>query len=113
MWFVYIIKCKDQTLYTGITTDTKRRTEEHNISPKGSKYTRLRRPVFLVYEKRCKDRSSASKEECRIKNLTRIEKLELIRNFELKLKKTKPKAGLKIRAEVKTKKKFSSQIIQN
>ena len=78
MWFVYIVKCRDGSLYTGITTNISRRIEEHNSSKLGSKYTRLRRPVKLVYQKRKKNKSYAAKEECRIKKLSRDEKLKLI-----------------------------------
>ena len=80
MYYLYILKCADKTLYTGITVDLKRRTAEHNNSKLGAKYTRARRPVKLVYSKRFRNRSSASKEESRIKNLSREEKLELIKN---------------------------------
>jgi putative endonuclease len=78
MYYLYILKCSDGTLYTGITSDLKRRVEEHNSSPKGAKYTRARRPVELVYSKRFRDRSSASKAEARLKGLPRDEKLKLI-----------------------------------
>ncbi|MDQ7043743.1 MAG: GIY-YIG nuclease family protein [Sulfurimonas sp.] len=77
-YFVYILKCVDNTLYTGITTDLKRRLYEHNNLDKGAKYTKLRRPVELVYSEESEDRSSASKREYVIKKLTRKEKLELI-----------------------------------
>jgi len=77
-YFIYILKCSDETLYTGITTDIKRRVDEHNNSVKGAKYTKLRRPVKLVYSEESEDRSSASKREYAIKKLTRKEKLELI-----------------------------------
>lgn len=79
MYYVYILKCADKTLYTGITTNTGRRRGEHNLSKLGSKYTRSRRPVELVYSKKFRDRSTASKEEARIKKLTRTEKLKLIK----------------------------------
>ena len=72
--WVYIIKCSDSTLYTGITTNLKRRLEEHNHSPLGAKYTHGRRPVKLVYSKKFKNKSLASKEEARIKKLSRKEK---------------------------------------
>ncbi|MBT3727444.1 GIY-YIG nuclease family protein [bacterium] len=78
MWFVYVLKCFDNTLYTGITTDTKRRVLEHNTSLKAAKYTRIRRPVELVYAKEFKNRSEASKEEYRIKQLSRKQKDSLI-----------------------------------
>lgn len=77
-WFVYILKCSDDTLYTGITTDLKRRVYEHNNSPKSAKYTRIRRPLELIYFECCDDRSSASKREVEIKQLSRIEKLFLV-----------------------------------
>jgi putative endonuclease len=75
---VYIVKCSDNTLYTGIAKDLKRRIDEHNNSDKGAKYTRVRRPVELVYSEVSEDRSSASKREYEIKKFTRTQKLELI-----------------------------------
>lgn len=78
MYFVYIIECNDKTLYTGITSDLKRRIEEHNNSKLGAKYTKFRRPVKLVYSKKFNDRSSAQIEEARIKKLTRNKKLDFI-----------------------------------
>ena len=79
MYYTYILKCRDKTLYTGITTDLKRRLAEHNTSKIGAKYTSSRRPVKLVYSKKFKNRSSASREEARIKKLTKAEKMELIK----------------------------------
>ena len=79
MYFVYIVKCSDKTLYTGITSDLKRRLEEHNNSKLGAKYTKVRRPVELVYSKEFSDRSTALIEEAKIKKLSRKEKLEIIR----------------------------------
>ena len=78
MYFVYMVKCSDNTLYTGITTDLQRRVQEHNESKKAAKYTRLRRPVTLVYSEECQDRSSASKREAAIKKLKREDKLGMI-----------------------------------
>lgn len=78
MYHLYILRCKDGTLYTGITTDLERRVEEHNTSKLGAKYTWARRPVKLIYSKKFKDRSKASKEESRIKKLKRIDKLNLV-----------------------------------
>lgn len=77
-YFVYILECADKTLYTGITTDVQKRLLEHNESDKGAKYTRVRRPVKLVYSEDAIDRSMASKREYAIKKLTRAKKLELI-----------------------------------
>jgi putative endonuclease len=81
MYYLYILKCSDKTLYTGITVDLERRIEEHNDSKLGAKYTRARRPVKLVYSKKFRNRSSVSKEENRIKHLSREKKLELIKNI--------------------------------
>ena len=78
MYTVYILRCADETLYTGITTDVKRRVDEHNHSPLGARYTRGRRPVLLVYEQSFENRSQASREEARIKQLSRNEKLALM-----------------------------------
>ena len=77
-YFIYILKCKDDTLYTGICTDILRRVDEHNNSDKGAKYTRNRRPVKLVYSEESESRSSASKREYEIKKFSRTKKLELI-----------------------------------
>lgn len=79
MWHVYIIKCKDKSLYTGISTDPDRRVAEHNSADKGAKYTRARRPVRIVYKSEFKNRSLAAKEEARIKKMDRMEKLDLIK----------------------------------
>jgi len=76
-WFVYIVLCNDGTLYTGVTTDINRRVEEHN-SGKGAKYTRARRPVRLQAAWSFPDRSSALKEEHRIKRMSRKEKEQLL-----------------------------------
>lgn len=77
MWYVYILECSDGTLYTGITTDLDKRLKTHN-NGKGAKYTKARLPVVLKASFEAEDRSSASKEEYRIKQLTRKEKIELI-----------------------------------
>lgn len=80
MWHVYILKCADKTLYTGITTDVARRIKEHNTSSLGAKYVKARRPAKLVHEIALPNRSSASQEESRIKKLSRQEKLMLIKH---------------------------------
>ena len=74
MWTVYILRCNDGTLYTGITTDLDRRVVEHNTSRKGAKYTRPRRPVLPVLSLSTDSRSSALKIENTIKKLTRSQK---------------------------------------
>lgn len=76
-YFVYILRCADQTLYTGFSDDPQRRTGVHN-SGKGAKYTRSRLPVELVYTEECPDKSAALKRERAIKRLSRREKLALI-----------------------------------
>ncbi len=77
-YYIYILKCADKTLYTGITTDLKRRVGEHNTGKLGARYTSSRRPVKMVYSKKFKNRSTASTEEARIKKLKRADKLKLI-----------------------------------
>ena len=82
MYFVYMVRCADNTLYTGIAKELQRRVDEHNSSDKGAKYTRARRPVTLVYSESFPDRSTASKREYDIKKrLTRAEKLKLINSI--------------------------------
>ena len=71
--------CADDTLYTGITTDLKRRIIEHNSSRLGARYTSSRRPAKIIYSKKFKNRSSALKEEARIKKSERKKKMELIK----------------------------------
>ncbi|MBI5004012.1 GIY-YIG nuclease family protein [Candidatus Kaiserbacteria bacterium] len=78
MYFVYILECADDTLYVGITTDLKRRIEEHNHDKKGARYTRGRRPVRVVYSEECDTKSIALKRELEIKSWSRGEKLGLI-----------------------------------
>ena len=80
MYFVYILQCADDSLYTGITTDLDRRIKEHNDSKLGAKYTKIRRPVKLVYSKEFNNRSEASKEESRIKKLSRQQKIDLFKS---------------------------------
>ena len=78
MYYLYIIRCADDTLYTGIAKDLSKRIEEHNTSSKGAKYTRARRPVTLIYSEEHEDRSTASKREYAVKKMTRIQKLALV-----------------------------------
>lgn len=79
IYYVYIVHCADNTLYTGICTDIKRRVLEHNTSTKGAKYTRSRRPVSLLYHEIHPDRSRASKREYYIKKkMSKQEKWALI-----------------------------------
>ncbi|MFH1847375.1 MAG: GIY-YIG nuclease family protein [Candidatus Omnitrophota bacterium] len=78
MWYVYILECRDKTLYTGITKNIEQRLEQHN-SGKASKYTRGRVPVKLVYKEKQLNQSSALKREVQIKQLTREKKFILIK----------------------------------
>ena len=77
VWYLYILRCKDGTLYTGITTDVAKRLEVHR-SGKGAKYTRGRGPLELVYSETCGSHSQALKREWEIKALSRSEKELLI-----------------------------------
>lgn len=81
-WSLYIIKCSDQSLYTGITTNIPRRMHEHNAK-KGAFYTRNKVPVELVYQENLPNQSAARKREAEIKRLTRKEKLELVSESQL------------------------------
>ncbi len=76
-FFVYVVRCADKTLYTGIATDVARRVMEHNTSPRGAKYTRSRRPVTLLYSEEFPDRATASAAEHQIKKLPLHKKLLL------------------------------------
>ena len=75
-WYIYIIKCKDTKLYTGITKDLERRVKEHN-SGYGCRFTRYRAPVELVHSEKAANRPQALKREAAIKRLPRKKKLEL------------------------------------
>ncbi len=78
MWKVYILRCKDDTFYTGVTNNLQRRVKEHNSSKLGAKYTRARRPVELVYYENCDDKINAMQREYAIKQLSKEKKLELL-----------------------------------
>ena len=78
MWNLYILRCKDGSLYTGITTDVEKRLEAHS-SGKGAKYTRGRGPLELVYREECGDHSAALKRELAVKALPREEKEKMLK----------------------------------
>ena len=78
VWFVYLLRCADESLYTGITNDVSRRCEQHNAGT-ASRYTRSRRPTDLVYQETHSSRSEALKREAVIKALSREQKELLIR----------------------------------
>ena len=77
MPFVYIVRCADGTFYTGWTTDVARRVAQHNAG-RGARYTRMRRPVVLVYREEVPDRSTAMRREVAIKRLDRERKERLV-----------------------------------
>lgn len=81
-WYVYIVRCSDHSLYTGIATDVERRLGEHNSdNTLGAKYTRARRPVELVYQEKIGTRSEASKREYVIRKLSKNDKEALVSTF--------------------------------
>ncbi len=78
-WSVYILRCADNSLYTGVTTDVSRRLDQHNgLVKNGAKYTRNRQPVELVYQEDADSRSAACKREYAIKSLSKSQKEQLI-----------------------------------
>jgi len=77
-WFVYILRCADGSLYTGITKDMSRRINEHNNGKLAAAYTRGRRPVKVVYSEKCMDRSAAATREAQIKKMDRQAKEALL-----------------------------------
>ncbi|MFZ2150786.1 MAG: GIY-YIG nuclease family protein [Candidatus Absconditicoccaceae bacterium] len=78
MRFVYIVRCNDNSLYTGIAKDLTKRISDHNNSKTGAKYTKSRRPVDLIWSKKVADRNEASKLELQIKKLGKQQKEEMI-----------------------------------
>lgn len=81
MWYLYILECKDGSLYTGITNSLDARMKAH-LSGKGAKYTKSHRPVRLVYTEILETKSDALKREMAVKGLSRDEKLMLTQKFE-------------------------------
>ncbi len=78
-WLLYVLKCRDNTLYTGITLDVSRRVQQHN-SGTASRYTRSRLPVMLIFSEPCRSRSQALKKEYAMKRLSRKKKEEYLRD---------------------------------
>ncbi len=76
-WFVYLLRCADGSLYTGITTDLQRRLHEHNHSAAGARYTRARRPVALHYYEEAADRSEAARREYQLRRRSATHKRQL------------------------------------
>ena len=77
MWYVYILRCADESLYVGISNDIQARIERHNAG-KGAAYTRSHRPVVLIWSERAKNESAAKKREAEIKSWTRKAKLKFL-----------------------------------
>ena len=77
-WFVYMLRCADNSLYTGITTDVERRVKEHNGEKSVTKYTRVRQPVEMVYQEKSESRAKASKREAQLKKLNKADKEALV-----------------------------------
>lgn len=80
-WFIYIVRCSDGSLYTGIAKDVEKRVEEHNNGKLGAKYTKARRPVKLVYREGVESRSEAARRELEIKKLKRNQKEALLKKY--------------------------------
>jgi predicted GIY-YIG superfamily endonuclease len=78
-WLLYVLKCRDNTLYTGITIDVSRRVQQHNRGT-ASRYTRSRLPVMLIFSEPCRSRSQALKKEYAMKRLSRKKKEEYLRD---------------------------------
>ena len=81
-WYVYMVRCKDDSLYTGVPTDPKKRVIAHNEALTGAKYTKARRPVTLVYTESGFNRSDAHKREAAIKKLDTVAKEHLIKGVD-------------------------------
>ena len=79
LWQVYILRCHDNSLYTGITTNLERRLHEHNHSNRGARYTKSRRPVTLVYSEGAPSRAAAQSREYQLRHLPRTAKEQLIK----------------------------------
>jgi len=79
--YTYILKCADDTLYTGCTNDLERRLKQHNDSKQGARYTKIRRPVKLVHSETFNNLGDARAREAEIKRLSRKKKIELTKNF--------------------------------
>ena len=80
-WFVYLLRCSDNSLYCGVTKDVARRVNEHNTSPTlAAKYTRVRRPVELAYQEACDNKSHAYQREYAIKKLSKVQKERLVKS---------------------------------
>lgn len=79
-WFLYILECSDHSLYTGIAKDVAKRFQMH-LDGKGARYTRIRKPVEVVYQELCRSRTKALVRECAVKAMPKPRKLDLIEQF--------------------------------
>lgn len=86
-YYVYIVKCADNTLYTGYTRDVQKRVHTHNTSSAGAQYTKTRRPVLLVYSEELETLSLALKREYAVKKMSHQEKLRLSEMYKMKKRK--------------------------
>ena len=84
-WVVYMLRCADNSLYTGVTTDVERRVLEHNAKKSVTKYTRARQPVEVAYQETAESRSEACKREAQLKKLTKKQKEVLVLSRNKKL----------------------------
>jgi len=107
LWYLYIIKCKDDKLYTGISNDVEKRVATHNKGM-GCRFTKYRYPVVLLYQEHCGTNSCAQQREQQVKRLTRQEKLRLI---DRKRKLFKKGPVLQLERPYKTGPKFAKQIL--
>lgn len=80
-WFLYILRCSDGSLYTGVTTDIDRRFNEHKEGKTGAKYTRSRFPIEIVYREACASRSEAQVKESALKKLKKADKEIVVKNY--------------------------------
>lgn len=80
-WYVYFLRCNDNSLYTGITTDVNRRLHQHNHTKLGAKYTRAKRPVTLAFIETVPDKSTACKREYQLRNLSKLKKEQLVSTY--------------------------------
>jgi putative endonuclease len=109
--YTYILKCADDTLYVGSTNDLEKRLHQHNNLKQGAHYTKIRRPVALVYSEACENLSVARKREAELKRLSRAEKLDLIKNGTVRVVKASKKPRSKnIAAKIPTAKILAKKV---
>ncbi len=97
-WYVYMVRCTDNSLYTGVAKDIDARLIQHNAGT-GAKYTRARRPVVLVYQESAVDQGAALRKEYAVKRLTRAAKCDLIKSNTIEHKSHKPQQAGKANSD--------------